>query len=179
MIKNFPLSFQRRILITIQEDLLEIISESCGSLSLVLQSSLETCPLSSLPERTNDTFCPRFPGRIPWPFSCTVSELVKFYSACYMLYSIEYWLSIQGEITEFFYRVQGMPCPWYSCVCQKTSQPREGSCLSVSAPREKEGWGCHAALNFSSDAEVFVSGELQGQLFIFTCYHVSISSPMV
>lgn len=53
---------------------------------------------------------PRFPGRTPWPFSCTVSKLAKFYSSCYMLHITEYWLPVQGfflKITEFFLQSAG------------------------------------------------------------------------
>lgn len=137
------------------------------------------------PAREYSVLRPRFPGRTPWPFSCTVPKLAKFYSACYMLHTTEYWLPVQG----FFLKKKKKPQN-FSTECRAYYILDMAVCVSKppSLERVPVFWCLLQGTKRAEDATLLWASlrcrglciwELWGQLFIFTCYYISIISPVV
>lgn len=117
------------------------------------------------PAREYSVLRPRFPGRTPWPFSCTVPKLAKFYSACYMLHTTEYWLPVQGFFLKkkkknhrIFLQSAGhtISLIW---LCVSANLPAWRGFLSFGVcSKGQRGLRMPRCSELLSDAEVYVSG---------------------
>ena len=112
-VTSVQLSFQRDVLITVPEDLLQSIPESLWSLALTAvpwTKPFTDLVAFSLLESRNCVFYLRFRNRTPWPFSCSL-KLWKFYSTCCVLRIKSGWpfQGLKEKIAESFLRIEGHP----------------------------------------------------------------------